>query len=109
MSKTATTFRRINGIGITISPVPGKMQHSISMQWFTFLFIPILPLGLYYITGIDDEKFVINCPITLKEYHKKYGTKKLISIICFGYFEGILTLVGLLLVIMLITWLRNTL
>lgn len=86
--------RRINGIGTTISPFPAKHQYSISMHWFTFFYIPLIPLGWIFVEGHGDQQYKIIREIKFTEAKKVLGTKGIIMTLAFGYAAGIIYLAG---------------
>lgn len=87
---------RINGTGTTISPLPAPGKHSITMHWFTLLFIPVIPLGWQLVKGTGYEQYCIIKELSYSEVKNIIGTKGMLLTIGYGYFVNILTLFGIL-------------
>lgn len=100
---------RINGIGTTISPVPGEGNFSVSMLWFTFLFIPIVPLGWRLIKGARGSRYHVIKRLTYAEVRENVGVKGLWLTVAFGYASGFAMLFAFGFAIFFLYLLRNAL
>lgn len=99
---------RINGIGTTISPMPISGGISIAMKWFTFLFIPLIPLGWQLIKAEESnflsQKYVILKPLTYQEVKKVLGIKGMFITVAYSFSCG----VGAMLLFFIFVYLRNS-
>lgn len=84
---------RMNGTGTTLSPMPISGGISIAMKWFTFFFIPLIPLGWQLIhaeeSNFFSQKYVILKPLTYQEVKKTLGTKGMLLTVGYSFFCGI--------------------
>ena len=84
---------RINGTGTTISPMPICGGISIAMMWFTFFFIPLIPLGWRLVhaeeSNFMSQKYVILKRLTHQEVKKSLGTKGMLLTVAYSYACGI--------------------
>ena len=87
---------RINGTGTTISPMPICGGISIAMKWFTFFFIPLIPLGWQLIHAEErdfmSQKYVILKPLTYQEVKKALGTKGMLLTVAYSFSCGIVAM-----------------
>lgn len=75
---------RINGTGTTISPMPNIGQYSIAMYWFTFFFMPIIPLGWRLVKGVGHNKYVVLKRLRYTEVKQAIGTQGMLLTLAYG-------------------------
>lgn len=101
------TYYRLNGCGLTISPIPEKGVHSISTKWITFFFIPLIPLGFFYVVGLGEDYFKVIKRIPVAVVLEKLPLKNILSILLYPFFEGVFFLGGFILIIVFFSYLHT--
>lgn len=98
---------RINGTGTTIAPMPVEGEYTITMHWFTFFFIPLIPLGWQLVKGTALEKYFVIRKLSYKEVKSTIGIRGMILTILYGYYVNLIILGLFLMGSLLIFWVRS--
>jgi hypothetical protein len=97
---SAPILRRINGFGFCLL---GTMKDELlfptffKVYWFAVLFIPIIPLQVYMVTGSYDSGYRFFGSLSLTKFHSIYGMRSF-KIYASAMSEGLLLAFLILLV-----------
>lgn len=82
--KTEFSMRRVNGIGTTLLGVSRMDKNNVATatQWFTILFLPIIPLVRYYVQFLPPEGSEYSYIILSKD---KLNIKEILKTYLFGW------------------------
>ena len=66
---------RLNGCGLTLLGWLSDDRlrpHILKMHWFTLLWVPLLPLGVYVVDRGDVDQYTIYRRLSLWSFHRLY-------------------------------------
>jgi hypothetical protein len=102
--ESAPALRTFNGFGFRLSGslmLPGMNGVYISAYWFVALFLPIIPLGLYVVSGHYPGPYKFYGKLAFGDAVKAYGSR-IWWLVASAWLEGAFMLVGLVVVITIV-------
>ena len=113
------SYRSINGIGVTVKPIPSLGKRSIAIEWFIFLYIPIIPFGFVLLEGVDpDQSLHFNLPseqasfrvikkLSLDDAKRVLGWKGIFMTGLHNLITGLVTLIAFVLIMIAVYFIFN--
>ncbi len=89
--EAAPTLRTVNGTGLTLAGtllLPGIRDARIAGYWFTFLFLPLLPLRLYVVSGSYPGPYRFHGAIKFRHVYQAYGSRA-VWLVASAWLQGI--------------------
>jgi len=74
-----------------MSPQPNCGEYSLSMHWFTILFLPIIPLGWHFIVGGEEQNsYHIIKKASWSDATQSLGMRGVVMTIVYAYATNII-------------------
>ena len=101
-----------NGIGTTLlgSIRPSSLStRYFARLFFTVLWIPIVPLGIYFVSSVDGRRFQFHGRIDARDFHSAYPARVLLRFYLVAFAVSIVLGVALVTVLFAFTYLGGLL